>query len=197
MTRLSGATPAERSQALATLLSAFRADPVERWLYPAEKDYDEYFPKFLAAFGGEAFAHDTVWRLDDFAAVAMWLPPDAEPDGDEIVRVLVTTVEQERHSDTMSAIQQMDAGHPRYPHWYLPWLGVDAKEQGNGLGHTLLAHSLEAVDDSGLPAYLETPNPLSISFYERHGFRVTGSTRTEDCPTITFMLRKPHSTVQN
>ena len=191
MTRLSGATLEERSRTFATLLSAFRADPVERWLYPDEKDYDEHFPKFLAAFGGEAFAHDTVWQLDDFAAVAMWLPPGVEPDGDEIVRVLMTTVEQARHSDTMAAIQQMDAAHPRYPHWYLPWLGVDAKVQGRGLGRTLMTCSLEAVDDSGLPAYLETPNPLTIPFYERHGFRVTGSTRTEDCPTITFMLRTP------
>lgn len=197
VTRLSGATREERSQTLATLLSAFRADPVERWLYPDEKDYDEHFPKFLAAFGGEAFAHDTVWRLDDFAAVAMWLPPGAEPDGDEIVRVLMTTVDQSRHTDTMAAIQQMDAAHPRYPHWYLPWLGVDAKAQGTGLGRTLMARSLEAVDDSGHPAYLETPNPLTIPFYERHGFRVTGFTRTQDCPPITFMLRKPHTTVQN
>jgi len=197
VTRLSGATLEERSRTLATLLSAFRADPVERWLYPGEKDYDEYFPKFVAAFGGEAFAHDTVWRSDDFAAVAMWLPPGTEPDGDEIVRVLMTTVDQARHSDTMAAIQQMDAAHPRYPHWYLPWLGVDAGVQGTGLGSTLLARSLEAVDDSGLPAYLETPNPLTIPFYERHGFRVTGSTRTEDCPTVTFMLRKPHPTGQD
>jgi hypothetical protein len=32
---------------------------------------------------------------------------------------------------------------------------------------------------------------------ERHGFRVTGSAQTQDCPTITFMLRKPHSTVRS
>ena len=182
---------------MATLLSAFRADPVERWLYPDEKDYDDYFPRFLTAFGGEAFAHDTVWRLDDFAAVAMWLPPGVEPDGNEVVRVLMTTVDEARHSDTMAAIQQMDAAHPRSPHWYLPWLGVDAKVQGTGLGRTLMARSLEAVDDSGLPAYLETPNPLTIPFYERHGFRVTGFTRTEDCPRITFMLRQPHTSVQS
>jgi GNAT superfamily N-acetyltransferase len=197
VTRLSGATSEERSRTLATLLSAFRADPVERWLYPDEKDYDEHFPEFLAAFGGEAFAHDTVWRSDDYAAVAMWLPPGAEPDGDEIVRVLMTTVDRARHSETMAAIQQMDAAHPRYPHWYLPWLGVDARVQGTGLGSTLMARSLESVDDTGLPAYLETPDPLTVPFYERHGFRVIGSTRTEDCPTITFMLRKPQSGVQD
>lgn len=181
---------------LSTLVSAFRADPVERWLYPDEKDYDEHFPDFLAAFGGEAFAHDTVWRLGNFAAVAMWLPPDAEPDGEEIVRVLMTTVNQSRHHDTMLVMGQMDAAHPRYRHWYLPWFGVDATWQGRAIGSTLMAGCLRAVDDSGLPAYLETPNPRTISFYQRHGFRVTGSTQTEDCPTITFMLRQPNPSAQ-
>ena len=62
VTRLSGGIPEDQAKTFATLLSAFRADPVERWLYPDEHDYDEFFPAFLAAFGGEAFPHDTVWN---------------------------------------------------------------------------------------------------------------------------------------
>jgi GNAT superfamily N-acetyltransferase len=196
-TRLSGATREEHAKTFATLLSAFRADPVERWLYPDEKEYDEHFPTFLAAFGGEAFAHNTVWCLQDFAAVAMWLPPAAVSNGDEIVRVLLTTVDRKRRRDTMVATEQMDAAHPRYPHWYLPWFGVDATMQGIGLGGRLIAACLKAVDDTRLPAYLETPNPRTISFYERHGFRVTGSTHTEDCPPITLMLRPSYTAVRN
>jgi GNAT superfamily N-acetyltransferase len=103
----------------------------------------------------------------------------------------MATVDQSRHGDTMAAIEQMDAAHPVFPHWYLPWFGVDARLQGAGLGGALLARSLQAVDETGLPAYLETPNPRTIPFYERHGFRVTGSTTTEYCPPITFMLRQP------
>jgi len=194
VSRLTGATEVERAKTLATLLSAFRADPVERWLYPDEHDYDEFFPAFLAAFGGEAFAHDTVWRSDNFAAVALWLAPAVEPDADEIVRTLMTTVDKTRHGDTMAALAQMDAAHPRYAHWYLPWLGVEAASQGSGLGGQVLHESLRAVDESGLPAYLETPNPRTAPFYERNGFRVTGTTDTTDCPVITFMLRAPQRT---
>jgi GNAT superfamily N-acetyltransferase len=194
--RLSGATPEERTQTFATLVSAFRADPVERWLWPDEEHYDEHFPNFLAAFGGEAFAHDTVWRSEDFTAVAMWLPPGAAPDGDEIVRVLMTTVDESRHPDTLVAVEQMAAAHPRYPHWYLPWFGVDATVQGRGLGSTLMARCLESVDAAGLPAYLETPNPRTVPFYGRHGFQVIGSTQTENCPPIMFMLRQPRTSGQ-
>ncbi|MEP7035459.1 MAG: GNAT family N-acetyltransferase [Actinomycetota bacterium] len=178
-------------KAFATLLSAFRADPVERWLYPGDGEYAEQFPKFLAAFGGESFTHDTVWQLDDFAGVALWFPPETKPDGDQAVGVLMTTVNPSRHADAMAALEQMDTAHPRYPHWYLPWFGVEADLQGTGRGSSLMAECLRAVDQTGLPAYLETPNPRTIPFYERCGFHTTGSTLTEQCPAITFMLRQP------
>lgn len=190
-TRVSGATQDERAKSFATLLSAFRTDPVERWLYPDDDEYAEHFPRFLAAFGGGAFTHDTVWQVDDFAGVALWFPPETEPDGDEVVRVLMTTVDGSRHGDTVLALEQMEEAHPQFPHWYLPWLGVDADAQGTGLGGMLLDVCLRAVDDTAMPAYLETPNPRTIPFYERHGFRITGSTRTDHCPVITFMTREP------
>jgi len=65
----------EQSKVYDTLASAFANDPVERWLYPDLAEYHKHFPDFLAAFGGRAFQTETVWRLGDFAAVALWLPP--------------------------------------------------------------------------------------------------------------------------
>jgi hypothetical protein len=84
----------------------------------------------------------------------------------------------------------MDAAHPTYPHWYLPWFGVDSVKQGKGTGGKLMERCLvETADADHLPAYLETPNPRSISFYERHGFKATGSAPVGGCPPITFMPR--------
>ena len=45
----------ERPTALDTLVLAFAADPVERWLYPQPESYLGSFPRFLVAFGGRAF----------------------------------------------------------------------------------------------------------------------------------------------
>lgn len=70
----------EQARAIATLVSAFIADPVERWLFPEPVAYLRHFAAFVAAFGGEAFETQTVWRLKGFAAVAMWIPPGAKPD---------------------------------------------------------------------------------------------------------------------
>ena len=179
----------EQGRALATLVSAFTDDPVERWLYPEAQKYLTHFPEFLAAFGGRAFGEHTVWSLGDFAAVALWLPPGTEPDGDAIAKVLTDSVSPELHRELFSVLDQMGSAHPKHAHWYLPWFGVEAGQQGRGLGGQLMTHCLQIIDASHLPAYLETPNPRNVSFYERHGFQATGSAQAGTCPPITFMDR--------
>ncbi len=180
---------ADQPRVIATLVSAFIADPVERWLYPQPLAYLTEFPAFVAAFGGQAFERETVWSLDDFAAVAIWLPPGVQADGDAIVTVLSESVSTDKHADTFSVLEQMDTAHPTDPHWYLPWLGVDAACQGVGLGADLLRQCLMRVDADHSRAFLETPNPRTVPFYERHGFRVTTVSQAGACPPMTSMLR--------
>jgi ribosomal protein S18 acetylase RimI-like enzyme len=179
----------EQQRALDVLVLAFAADPVERWLYPEARQYLAHFPEFLAAFGGKAFTHETVWQLGEFSAVAIWLPPRVDVDGDAIVAVLTETVAPAQHEDTFSVLSQMDDAHPRFPHWYLAWFGVDGAVQGMGLGGELMKHCLAIVDEDHLPVYLDTPNPKSISFYRRYGFEVTGQAQAGACPPIVSMLR--------
>jgi ribosomal protein S18 acetylase RimI-like enzyme len=179
----------EQQRVIAAVVAAFISDPVERWLWPEAWQYLTHFPAFVAAFGSSAFAADAVYALEDFAAVALWMPPGAEPDGDRIVTVLRDTVPTERHADAFAVLEQMDRLHPRGPHWYLPWLAVDPCHQGAGLGSRLLARSLAHVDADHLPAYLETPNPRTVALYQRHGFAVVGISQTGECPPITSMLR--------
>ncbi len=64
-----------QASAVATLVAAFIADPVERWLFPQPLAYLTHFAAFVTAFGGDAFERQTAWMLDDFAAGAMWIPP--------------------------------------------------------------------------------------------------------------------------
>ena len=179
----------DEARVIATLVSAFIADPVERWLFAEPVQYLTHFATFVAAFGEGGFANETVFKLGDFAAVAIWIPPGTEPNGDAIVAALSESVPREKHADTFSVLEQMDAAHPKEPHWYLPWLGVDAALQGDGLGAALLRHGLARVDADRVPAFLETPNPRTVPFYERHGFVVSSVSQAGACPSVTSMLR--------
>lgn len=179
----------EQTRAFDTLVSAFAADPVERWLYPESQQYLIHFPEFLGAFGGKAFDEQTVWRLGDFVAVALWLPPGTTADGGAISTILTASVSADKHADMFSVLEQMEDAHPQYPHWYLPWFGVASALQGKGIGGELMKACLAVVDTSHLPAYLETPNPRNISFYERHGFEVTAEAQAGVCPPVVSMRR--------
>jgi ribosomal protein S18 acetylase RimI-like enzyme len=172
-------------RAVGTIVAAFVADPVERWLWPEPAQYLTHFPSFVAAFAGDA----TVASLDTFAAVAMWIAPGVELDGEPIVAVLRDTVASDRQDDAFAVLEQMDELHPKDPHWYLPWLAVDPPHQGTGLGGELLDRGLARVDADHLPAFLETPNPRTVPFYERHGFSVVGVAQAGDCPPLTSMVR--------
>lgn len=179
----------ERQRALDVLVTAFTADPVIRWLYPEAHRYLMHFPSLLVAFGGKAFSANTVWRLGEFSAVALWFPPHVEPDGDAVVAVMTQTVAPEQHEDILAVLGQMDEAHPRFPHWYLPWFGVDGGRQGKGLGGVLMTQCLAIVDQDHLPAFLESPNPRNLSFYERRGFEVTAVSQAGECPPVYSMLR--------
>jgi GNAT superfamily N-acetyltransferase len=182
---------AEEQPAVDVLVTAFTADPVIRWMYPDATGYLSSFPAFLRAFGGKAFMCRTVWRLGEYEAVALWFPPHVEPDGDAVMAEVTRSVAQEQHVDLFAVLDQMDAGHPTFPHWYLPWFGVEGGRQGRGLGSQLMRNCLEFVDRDHLPAYLESPNPRNLPFYERHGFEVTGVSQAGACPPVYSMLRPP------
>ena len=179
----------DRARAILTIVSAFASDPVERWLFPDLAEYEARFGEFVAAFAGDAFDQSTVWALGDLRAVALWLAPGGGVDETAIAAVLTDAVDPERHEDMFSVLEQMDEAHPTFEHWYLPWLGVLPDGQGSGLGGRLLEHGLGIVDQQHLPAYLETPNPRTIRFYERYGFEVTAESRSGSCPPVSSMLR--------
>ena len=69
--------------------------------------------------------------------------------------------------------------HALAPHglqdaWYLSIAGIAPAAQGHGLGASVLAPGLAAVDAAGAACFLETYNERSLPFYARLGFQVAG-----------------------
>lgn len=185
------ATTADKTAAIATLTLAFAADPMTRWSWPDPRTYLEAFPKFVEAFGGEAFPKGSAHRVDGCAGVALWLPPGVEPDGEAMGALMQATMKGQALMEGAQIMPQMASYHPKEPHWYLPLIGIDPQHQGKGLGGALLDHALALSDRDGVPAYLESSNPRNIGLYERHGFERLGRIQNGSSPTLVPMLRKP------
>ncbi len=184
------AGPEETDRALATIVMAFGADPPARWVFPDPQQYLRHFTEFSRAYGGGALACQSAHYVNDFAGVALWLPPGQQPDEAALVALLERTVDGERLPKVFEILEQLGQFHPSEPHWYLPMIGVDPARQGKGHGACLLKHGLQLVDQAHLPAYLESTNPANIPLYERHGFEVVGTVEVADAPPFFPMLRK-------
>jgi ribosomal protein S18 acetylase RimI-like enzyme len=184
--------PARRDQeqrVVATMARAFAGDPVARWMYPDRQQYLHYFPAFVRAFAGEAFACSTAFVSDNQAGAALWLAPGITPDDEALEALLEESVADRERSDAFALFEKMAEVHPDEPHWYLPLIGVKPAEHGNGHGSALLKHTLRRCDHAALPAYLEATTARSVPLYQRHGFEVIGEIKVGRCPPLFPMLR--------
>lgn len=184
------ASKADETRAIATVALAFAADPMMRWSFPNAAKFMTIVPDFIRAFGGNAIAEGTADVAGDFAAVALWLPPGVEPDGEAMGKIIEAHMPSENMEDGGGLVEQMNKFHPQEPHWYLPLIGTDPAHQGKGYGADLMAHAIWRCDERGEPAYLESSNPANVPFYERFGFKVMGEIQQGSSPRLIPMLRQ-------
>lgn len=185
------ATIADAERVVATLTHAFSLDPLVRWVYPDPQQYWTYWPEMMRLYGVGALARGTVHVAEDFAGVALWLPPGVHPEEEALGELMERSVSERDQADVFDVLGQMAAAHPSEPHWYLPFIGVTPLRQGQGVGSALLRHSLARCDRDGQLAYLDATTSESRRLYERHGFEVVATIQTGSSPHVWPMLRTP------
>ena len=186
------ATTSDEASTVAVVTLAFSADPAARWTWPDPQQFLVHFPAFVKALGGNAFAHESAYYVDGHVGAALWLPPGVSPDEDAVMKLLQRTGAAAAQKDLFAVFEQMERYHPREPHWYLPFIGIDPSQQSKGYGGALMDHALIPCDRDQTLAYLESSNPKNIPLYERHGFELLGTIQVGASPPIFPMLRKPH-----
>jgi ribosomal protein S18 acetylase RimI-like enzyme len=182
-------TRTDRDRTIATLVAAFAADPVIRWVFPRSDRYLVHFPELLQRLGGAAFDAGTADHIEEHAGAALWVPPGQPTDDEGLLELLQRSIEPQRQPVMLGFLEQVQEWHPVEPHWYLPFIGVDPRCQGRGLGSRLLERSLARCDEDGLPAYLEASSPRNRVLYERHGFEVAAVIQAGDSPPLWPMVR--------
>jgi ribosomal protein S18 acetylase RimI-like enzyme len=85
----------------------------------------------------------------------------------------------------------LDEHHPVDDHRFLWFLGVTPQRQGQGLGSSLLASTLERCDREGVAAYLDATSEHNRRLYERHGFTVVAERSVDGSPPLWAMWRDP------
>ena len=164
------ATTADLPRLCRTGMRAFAADPVMRWFYPGDEEYE--------AGGGAVFRWpmlrwlqwDETWVTDDVAALAAWIPPGRP---EVVVPEPAPTDHPEQRLARFAAIEQvMAANTPAEPHWYLNFLATHPDWQRQGLGARLIDQVGTRAAEQGLPLYLATETVENVAYYSHLGFVV-------------------------
>jgi GNAT superfamily N-acetyltransferase len=180
---------ADVDRAIATLVLAFSADPVARWIYNEPDYYLRHIPRLFRALGTRSFGAGAAQRSSDGLGVALWLPPGVHAEDEKLEAVIRETVAAEKRVDVGVAFQQTEQYRPIEAHWYLSLIGVEALHRNKGCGATLLEYGLRQCDREHRPAYLWSSNPLNTSLYKRHGFEIVGTIKVGSVPLMFPMVR--------
>ena len=177
MTRI--ATEADIDAVTDTIALAFATDPV--WgAALARPDGDVgHHHAYWRLFVEGAVPQGMVFRSDDEAAVAVWIPPGGEEMSEaqeaELRRIVTENLEPAAQDAMFALWDRFDSNHPQSErHVYLSLLATHPDHRGQGIAQALLRENLAGFDRQGLPAYLESTNPANDHRYERAGFEKIG-----------------------
>jgi len=188
------ASPQDRDDVVAILVSAFYDDPTWSWAFPDPSLRAEQHRRLWGLFVEGAMRYPWVWLTPGNAATSVWIPPNGTDLSEEQAAALEPTIVEmlgASAAPVINGFELFDRAHPReVPHFYLSLLGTRAEHRGRGYGLGLLAENLRRIDEAGMPAYLEASNPANVALYERHGFEVRGSFKLPgDGPEVFTMWR--------
>lgn len=176
------ATPADRERIVASLVAAFPADPVLRFLFPGEDDYRREAPLFFGHLFDKRVTRSSIWTIERGLSTAIWEPPTGggHPPGD----IGLSTGAAGRMAAYDEAVH---AALPDEPFWYLGVLGTHPAAAGRRLGRAVMAAGLRRAAEDALPAVLETSKPANVELYRRAGWCVAAEFRT---PLQTWVMRR-------
>ena len=185
------ATEGDVDGVTATLVAAFKSDPLWSWAFPG-RGLDPLWRLLVSS----AMRYSLVRFAGDYAAVSVWIPPGGREltaaEGASLGPLLEGQVGS-RAAEVLALFERMERAHPDGPpHYYLSLLGTHPDHRGKGLGMSLLADNLAEIDSEGMPAYLESSNRDNDARYERLGFaRIGEFERPDGQLTCSTMWREP------
>ncbi len=165
------ATTEDLPRLVDVMAAAFATGTVAEWAVPKPADRLPVFTGYMRLMLDLGMRYGRVDTTGDLSGAAIWYRLDETPSPlpDHTVGLEEATG---RYASRFLLLGAMfEARHPRVPHGYLAYLGVDPARQGQGVGSALLAHTHTAVDAENLPAYLEASDPRNRDLYTRHGYK--------------------------
>jgi ribosomal protein S18 acetylase RimI-like enzyme len=184
--------PAEREDAIATVVAAFATDPLLRWVWADDERYERCAPAMFSLLVDLRRAGGEAWAADGGAAVALWEPPGGlivTPATDPWPAVQEAYLPEEKARwETYDRALAVPADAA--PYWYLGVLATHPERQRRGLARAVVAPVLAAATRARAAAYLETASEVNVGFYRSLGFVVEREAVLPDGGPVCWLMRR-------
>jgi GNAT superfamily N-acetyltransferase len=174
------------------IADAFHDLAPSQWLVTDPDARRQIFPGYFRLDLVHALGCGAVHTTPDRIAAALWAPSDQDTlDGYDLRLAVATNLWTSRFVAFDAALDRHPAG---VSHQHLAILAVHPGQQGRGIGTALLRTGHAALDDEGMPAYLEASDARTRRLYLTHGYIDYGSPiELPDGPRMYPMWRSPQS----
>jgi ribosomal protein S18 acetylase RimI-like enzyme len=176
------------------LADAFLDYEWSRWAVPADNRHERLRGLHLLYAGLLGAETGSTWVTDDISSVANWAKPGPTTISDGL-RTRLNEEAANLFGDRLDAVDALDAEtaplRPAGPHWYLATVGTRPDRRGLGLASLVIRAGLDACDQAGLPAAVETSNGANCRLYERLGFQAAGDRTAPDGGLRVWVLVRP------
>lgn len=153
------------------------------------------YPWTFAALTGAITDDSATDNAATVAAATVWYPPGSEeltPAEEAAFPEFATELlGAKKRDELLEMSDRFEAAHPTEPHYYLSLLATNPAHRGRGLGMSLLAANLAAIDELGAPSYLESSNPANDRRYMALGYQKHGSIELPSGLTLSTFWREP------
>ena len=175
--RLAG--DADLARVCTTATRAFANDPLLRWFFPDDDDYELAAPAAFGQMAERSIGLGCTYVTPDVVAVGISFPPGHHHPGSPDDDGAVVAVDDDgppiepQQAARFAAFGAVVAQHtPPELHWYLNLLATHPDWQRQGLGAALVTPIAARSEAEGVPLYLETETAANVAYYGHLGFRV-------------------------
>ena len=178
------------------IAGAFHDLAPSRWLIADPAARRQVFPGYFRLHVEHAMTAGVVHTTPGRTAAALWLPSGPDPAGQPPGYARRLSAATSPWTGRFAAFDAaLDARHPTgRSHHHLAMLAVRPDRQGQGTGTALLRAHQQALDQDGLPAYLEASDLRTRCLYLGHGYTDHGPPiQLPGGPVMYPMWREPGS----
>ncbi|MDQ1737968.1 MAG: hypothetical protein QOH56_4219 [Pseudonocardiales bacterium] len=190
------ASPSDADEMSTILRVGFSRDPVFRWVYGSEEQYDRLAPAFFDLMVRRAFEFGDTYVIEGKGALIGQLST-AGPCDETALYDELRQIGAERADPLVALVAALDKNHPtQREHWYAMFQAILPEYRSEGLGYPLSRFAIAEQDERNLPIYAETSTPRNLGFWESQGWKQTGNFDLAEGVRITQIWREPGASAQ-